>query len=117
MGQKRKLSSRSVQVYDSHQSTPPTSSTNQPVSVGEGNEMPERKRMRKESFEKLPSPHFFVRRGSSSQGQQVEDQAAFSGHEVLPPANQQVKPPPAQVHSGASSTENSKVDLTGEGEL
>lgn len=117
MRQKRKRNSRSVQVHDSHQSTPPTSSTSQPVSAGEGNEMPERKRMRKETFEKLPSPHFFVRRGSSSQGQQVEDQAAFSGHEVLPPANQQVKTPPAQVQSSASSDENSKVDLTVEGEL
>ncbi|XP_042582784.1 uncharacterized protein LOC122137833 [Cyprinus carpio] len=57
---KRKRSSFSDQVYDSHQSTSPTSSTNVaenhlPVGATEEHEMPMRKKRRTESFEKLLS--------------------------------------------------------------
>lgn len=60
IGPKRKRSHFSDQVYDSHQSTPPTSSTNAaenhlPVGASEEYEMPARKKRRTESFEKLLS--------------------------------------------------------------
>ncbi|XP_048036502.1 uncharacterized protein LOC125261972 [Megalobrama amblycephala] len=72
IGRKRKRSSHSVQVYDSHQSTSSTSSTDAaenhlPISVGEDNEMPMRKRRRLDSFEKPPALRFCERSGSSDQ--------------------------------------------------
>ncbi|XP_048039271.1 uncharacterized protein LOC125264070 [Megalobrama amblycephala] len=103
-GRKRKRSSHSAQVYDSHQST--TSSTDaaenhQPVSVGEDTEMPVRKRRRTDSFEKLPSRHL------------------ASGLEVLPPADQQDQTPPAPVLLSPVSPEpvHNRGDVTTEDDI
>lgn len=60
IGPKRKRSYLSDQVYDSHQSTPPTSSTSAaenhlPIGASEEYEMAVRKKKRTESSEKLLS--------------------------------------------------------------
>ncbi|XP_048020193.1 serine/threonine-protein kinase pim-1-like isoform X1 [Megalobrama amblycephala] len=148
IGRKRKRSSHSVQVYDSHQSTSSTSSTDAaenhlPISVGEDNEMPMRKRRRLDSFEKPPALRFCERSGSSDQEtaakyeRSAEDQnslqysacalvnhgpqePASSGLEVLPPADQQVQTPPASVHLSPVSpapNHNNRVDLTTEDDI
>ncbi|KAK2887191.1 hypothetical protein Q8A67_015419 [Cirrhinus molitorella] len=75
MALKRKHSS-CVQVYDFHQSTSPKSSSTAaekhlPVSAADENEMPVRKRMRPESFEKLLSLKSI--KWSSSSNQAAED--------------------------------------------
>ncbi|XP_048021601.1 aurora kinase-like [Megalobrama amblycephala] len=72
-GRKRKRSSHSAQVYDSHQRTTSdiVAENHQPVSVGEDTEMPVRKRRRKSSFKELITLHWSC---SSGQGQKVEDQ-------------------------------------------
>ncbi|ROL45579.1 Serine/threonine-protein kinase pim-1 [Anabarilius grahami] len=133
-GRKRKRSSHSAQVYDSHQST--TSSTDaaeihQPVSVGEDTEMPVRKRRRTDSFEKLPSRRDWS--GSSDQERSAEDQISLrysacaledhglqeplsSGLEVLPPADQQDQTPPAPVHLSPEPDHN-RVDVTTEDDI
>ncbi|XP_048041683.1 aurora kinase A-like isoform X2 [Megalobrama amblycephala] len=132
-GRKRKRSSHSAQVYDSHQST--TSSTDaaenhQPVSVGEDTEMPVRKRRRTDSFEKIKIKIL------SDQERSAEDQNSLrysacaledhglqeplsSGLEVLPPADQQDQTPPAPVLLSPVSPEpvHNRGDVTTEDDI
>ncbi|XP_058638129.1 serine/threonine-protein kinase pim-2-like isoform X1 [Onychostoma macrolepis] len=146
IGPKRKRSSFSDQVYDSHQSTPPpTSSTNAaenhlPIGASQEHEMPVRKKRRTESFEKLLSLKSVKWSCGSEQAmiyeRQVEDHISLqsiawsvedpleeplsSDLEDLPPVDQQVQSPPAPVHHspvGPASAHNSIVDLTTEDDI
>ncbi|XP_058626498.1 uncharacterized protein LOC131537210 [Onychostoma macrolepis] len=111
IGRKRKQCPLSDQLYDSHHSTPPTSSTNAaennlPVGAGEEHEMPMRKKRRSESFEKLLSLKSVKWSSGSDQAMiysiswSVEDleEPLSSDLEDLPPADQQVQSPPAPVN-------------------
>ncbi|KTG47756.1 hypothetical protein cypCar_00015840 [Cyprinus carpio] len=126
MALKRKHSS-SAWLYDFHQSTPPTSSTNAsenylPVSAGDENERM-RKRRRTDSFKKLLSLHFCDWSGSSDQTTapinetRAEDHSSlqsigwslehhglqeplFRSLEVLLPEDQQAQTPPTPAKEG-----------------
>ncbi|KAL1270657.1 hypothetical protein QQF64_029673 [Cirrhinus molitorella] len=134
IGQKRKSSL----------STPTTSSTNAaenhlPVGAGEEQEMPMRKKRRKESLEKLLSLKSIKWNSGSDQTtiheKQLQDHISLqsiswsvedleesltSDPEDLPPAVKQVQSPPAPVHPSLvspASARNSIVDLTTEDEF
>ncbi|RXN11361.1 pancreatic alpha-amylase-like isoform X2 [Labeo rohita] len=133
-GQKRKRCSLGHQVYDSHYSTPPTSSTNAaenhlPVGAGEEREMTMRKKRRTKSHGKLLSLKSTEQSSSSDQAmiyeRQVEDyiflqsiswseedleESVSSDLEDFPPADHQNPSAPSSAHK-------SRVDLTTEDDI
>ncbi|KAL0170609.1 hypothetical protein M9458_035205, partial [Cirrhinus mrigala] len=113
------------QVYDSHHSTPPTSSTNAaenhlPIGAGEKREMPMRKKRRTKSHEKLLSLKSIERNSSPNQAmiyeRQVEDDISlqsisWSEEDLEESLSSDLEDfPPASAH-------NSRVDLTTEDDI